>query len=86
MVLNQIIMGAASGAVGATGAESCPPRSLEELRAAVVSVLEEYTSLNNWNLRTVTEDADGDTKDQVMEGELSEPYTLSIQHVGTLLF
>ncbi|KAF7663644.1 hypothetical protein LDENG_00204990 [Lucifuga dentata] len=60
MVLNEIIKGAAGIAVathgqGLEGGRAAPPTQ-EDLKAAVVSVMEEYISFNNWHLITVSED------------------------------
>ncbi|KAM4609805.1 TELO2-interacting protein 1 homolog [Polymixia lowei] len=75
MVLNEIVRGAAGIAV-ATGGQGLEgegqgrhrPPTQEDLKAAVVSVIEEYTSLNNWHLVTVSEESDGDRQDQEVLG------------------
>ncbi|XP_029911095.1 TELO2-interacting protein 1 homolog [Myripristis murdjan] len=71
MVLNEIVRGAAGIAVtaGVRGLEDegpgrCAPPTQEELRAAVVSVMEEYTSLSNWHLVTVSEETDAERQEQ----------------------
>ncbi|MEQ2205268.1 hypothetical protein XENOCAPTIV_005999, partial [Xenoophorus captivus] len=74
MVLNEMVRGAAGIAVAAPanrldGSEfqgRCA--STEDLKATVVSILEEYTSLNNWHLKTVSEETDTDRQDQKLEG------------------
>lgn len=69
MVLNEIVRGAAGIDVGTEGQGlegdvlGCSV-SQEDLNAAVVSVMEEYTSLNNWHLITVSEETDRDRQDQ----------------------
>lgn len=69
MVLNEIARGAAVITV-ATEGQDLEGESLgcsatqEDLKAAVVSVMEEYTSLNNWHLITVSEETDRDRQDQ----------------------
>uniref|UniRef100_A0A3B5BAD0 TELO2 interacting protein 1 n=1 Tax=Stegastes partitus TaxID=144197 RepID=A0A3B5BAD0_9TELE len=67
MVLNEIIRGAAGIAVAARG-DGLENRghsaTQEDLTAAVVSVMEEYTSLSNWHLITVSEEADRGRQDQ----------------------
>lgn len=67
MVLNEMVRGAAGLAVVTqrldTEAEGLPA-SREDLKAAVVSIMEEYTSLSNWHLITVSEDTDRDRQDQ----------------------
>uniref|UniRef100_A0A3Q2P8W6 TELO2-interacting protein 1 homolog n=1 Tax=Fundulus heteroclitus TaxID=8078 RepID=A0A3Q2P8W6_FUNHE len=68
MVLNELVRGAAGVAVAAQakcldGSER-RAASQEDLKAAVVSVMEEYTSLNNWHLVTVSEETDDDRQDQ----------------------
>ncbi|KAM9856010.1 TELO2-interacting protein 1 homolog [Aulostomus maculatus] len=80
MVLNEIIRGAAGISVAAEGprlegGDQGVTASHEDLRAAVESVLEEYTSLNNWHLITLCEEADRDRQDQQL---LSSPTLLSI--------
>ncbi|KAJ0064795.1 hypothetical protein NL108_013240, partial [Boleophthalmus pectinirostris] len=65
MVLNEIVRGAAGIAV-ATGKQglSTGPCAEEDLRAVVESIIEEYISVNNWHLMTVTEETDRDKQDQ----------------------
>lgn len=69
MVLNEVIRGAAG--IGVTthcqGSEfeartNCATK--EDLKAAVLSVMEEYTSVNNWHLITASEETDRDRQDQ----------------------
>lgn len=64
MVLNEIIRGAAGIAVATEGPVRGHATTQEDLKVAVVSVMEEYTSLKNWHLITVSEDTDRDRKDQ----------------------
>lgn len=64
MVLNEIIRGAAGITVATVGAVRGQPTTQEDLKAAVVSVMEEYTSLENWHLMTVSEETDRDRQDQ----------------------
>ncbi|KAE8293138.1 TELO2-interacting protein 1-like protein SMG10 [Larimichthys crocea] len=82
MVLNEIIRGAAGIAVAieGQGVESqvrghSPTQ--EDLKVAVVSVMEEYTSLKNWHLITVSEETDIDRQDQQL---LSPSRLLSISN------
>uniref|UniRef100_A0A3Q3IV36 TELO2 interacting protein 1 n=1 Tax=Monopterus albus TaxID=43700 RepID=A0A3Q3IV36_MONAL len=68
MVLNEIIRGAAGIDVAIEGwsLEGEGRRhsaTQEDLKATVVSVMEEYTSLNNWHLITVSEETDKDRQD-----------------------
>uniref|UniRef100_A0A3Q1EZE3 TELO2 interacting protein 1 n=1 Tax=Acanthochromis polyacanthus TaxID=80966 RepID=A0A3Q1EZE3_9TELE len=66
MVLNEIIRGAAGIAVAAQrqGLENQEQSATQEdLTAAAVSVMEEYISLSNWNLITVSEETDRDQQD-----------------------
>lgn len=69
MVLNEIVRGAA-GAVVAEGGQSLdgqvpgPCATQEDLKVAVVSIMEEYFSLKNWHLVTVSEEMDRDRQDQ----------------------
>uniref|UniRef100_A0A8C6PFI6 TELO2 interacting protein 1 n=1 Tax=Nothobranchius furzeri TaxID=105023 RepID=A0A8C6PFI6_NOTFU len=69
MVLNEMVRGAA-GLAMATGAQCLdsgvqgPSASQEDLKVAAVSIMEEYTSLTNWNLITTCEETDGDRQDQ----------------------
>ncbi|XP_067447589.1 TELO2-interacting protein 1 homolog [Thunnus thynnus] len=82
MVLNEIIRGAAGIAMATEGEDSghegrgCSATK-EDLEAAVVSVMEEYTSLNNWHLITVSEETDRDRQDQQL---LSPSRLLSISN------
>lgn len=64
MVLNEIIRGAAGIAVATEGAIREHSTTQEDLKMAVVSIMEEYTSLKNWNLITVSEEMDRDRQDQ----------------------
>lgn len=70
MVLNEIVRGAAGIAV-ATGGQDLTGESRgraatddDDLKAVVMSVLEEYTCLSNWHLITVSEETDRDRQDQ----------------------
>lgn len=69
MVLNEMIRGAAGIAVAKLG-QSLESEvqensaTQEDIKAAVVSVIQEYTSLNNWHLITVSEETDRDRQDQ----------------------
>lgn len=64
MALNEIVRGAAGIAVAIEGQVRGHPATREDLKAAVVSVMEEYTSLKNWHLITVSEETDRDRQDQ----------------------
>ncbi|XP_054649887.1 TELO2-interacting protein 1 homolog [Dunckerocampus dactyliophorus] len=81
MVLSEIIRGAAGIAVavdvkGEVGRPfGKPSASQEDLRAAVMLVMEEYMTLNNWHLITVSEESDRDRQEQQL---LSPPSLLSI--------
>ncbi|XP_061591066.1 LOW QUALITY PROTEIN: TELO2-interacting protein 1 homolog [Cololabis saira] len=80
MVLNEVVRGAAGVAVATQGQRpdedvGGPSASKEDLRAAVVSIMEEYTSLNNWHLITVSEETDRDRQDRQL---LSPSRLLSI--------
>ncbi|KAM3872194.1 TELO2-interacting protein 1 homolog [Diretmus argenteus] len=77
MVLNEIVRGAGGQGLEGKGRGRCAPPTQEDLRAAVVSVIEEYTSLNNWHLVTVGEEADRDGQDQEL---LSPSRLLSISN------
>lgn len=84
MVLNEIVRGAASIAVVTSGhglegayvrpADQC---SQEDLKAAVESIVEEYISVNNWQLMTVSEETDRDQQDKQL---LSPSRLLSISN------
>ncbi|KAG8002893.1 TELO2-interacting protein 1-like protein [Nibea albiflora] len=83
MVLNEIIRGAAGIAVATEGqgvesqVRGHSPTQ-EDLKVAVVSVMEEYTSLKNWHLITVSEETtDRDQQDQQL---LSPSRLLSISN------
>ncbi|XP_070824830.1 TELO2-interacting protein 1 homolog [Chaetodon trifascialis] len=82
MVLNEIVRGAAGIAVLAEGQglESQVrghSASQEDLKEAVVSIMEEYTSLQNWHLITVSEETERDRQDQQL---LSPSRLLSISN------
>ncbi|KAM9341814.1 TELO2-interacting protein 1 homolog [Pholidichthys leucotaenia] len=69
MVLNELIQGAAGINVavrgeGPEGEDQGNSTTPEDLRAAVETIMEEYTSLNNWHLITVSEETDRDRQDQ----------------------
>lgn len=66
MVLNEIIRGAGGIAVATEGAFTGHSTTQEDLKVAVVSVMEEYTSLKNWHLITVSEETDRDRQDQLV--------------------
>ncbi|XP_072222995.1 TELO2-interacting protein 1 homolog [Leuresthes tenuis] len=71
MVLNEIVRGAAGIAV-ATQSQCLDSEvqghsaSKEDLKAAVVSIMEEYTSLSNWHLITVSEETERDQDQQLL--------------------
>ncbi|KAF3696567.1 TELO2-interacting protein 1 -like protein SMG10 [Channa argus] len=80
MVLNEIVRGAAGVDVSIEGPclegeGQCRSVTQEDLKASVVSVMEEYTSLNNWHLITVSEETDTDRQDKQL---LSPPRLFSI--------
>ncbi|XP_056241832.1 TELO2-interacting protein 1 homolog [Seriola aureovittata] len=82
MALNEIVRGAAGIGVatesqGLEGESRGRSSTMEDLKAAVVSVMEEYTSLSNWHLITVSEETDRDRQDQRL---LSPPSLLSISN------
>ncbi|XP_049921343.1 TELO2-interacting protein 1 homolog isoform X2 [Epinephelus moara] len=82
MVLNEIVRGAAGIAVategqGLDGQVRGHSANQEDLKEAVVSIMEEYTSLNNWHLITVSEETDRDRQDQQL---LSPSRLLSISN------
>ncbi|KAL6120173.1 tti1 [Pungitius sinensis] len=69
MVLNEIVTGAAGIAVatadhGLKSQVQGHSASREDLKVAVVSIMEEYTSLHNWHLITVSEETERDRQDQ----------------------
>ncbi|KAM4738192.1 TELO2-interacting protein 1 homolog isoform 2-T2 [Anableps anableps] len=78
IVLNELVRGAAGISVAVQA--KCLDRgefqglsaSTEDLKAAVVSIMEEYTSLSNWHLITVSEETDTDRQDQ----QLLSPFRL----------
>ncbi|XP_061128137.1 TELO2-interacting protein 1 homolog [Syngnathus typhle] len=82
MVLNELIRGAAGMTLFTEGrclegvGGGLPP-SQEDLKAAVMLVMEEYISLNNWNLITVNEETDRGRLDQQL---LQPPVLLSISN------
>lgn len=64
MVLNEIVRGAAGIAVATEGEIRNHSVTQEDLKEAVTSVMEEYTSLRNWHLITVSEETERDRQDQ----------------------
>nr|XP_023664521.1 TELO2-interacting protein 1 homolog isoform X1 [Paramormyrops kingsleyae] len=58
MILNEIICGAAGVGVAVTLERD--PVSRDDLKSAVMSIIEEYISLNNWHLTTNSEGVDRD--------------------------
>ncbi|XP_031724708.1 TELO2-interacting protein 1 homolog isoform X1 [Anarrhichthys ocellatus] len=81
-VLNEVVRGAAGIAVATEGhgLESevrGHSASQEDLTVAVMSVMEEYTSLHNWHLITVSEETERDRQDQQL---LSPAGLLSISN------
>ncbi|KAM8862699.1 TELO2-interacting protein 1 homolog [Spinachia spinachia] len=84
MVLNEIVRGAAGIGVATAdpGLESQVQgysASREDLKVAVVSVVEEYTSLHNWHLITASEETERDRQDQQL---LSPSGLLSISNIN----
>ncbi|KAM9350375.1 TELO2-interacting protein 1 homolog [Symphorus nematophorus] len=94
MVLNEIVRGAAGIAVATEGQGlevqvHGPSPTQEDLRAAVMSVMEEYISLKNWHLITVSEETDRDQQDQqllspsrllsILNSDVSRTHTNSLQ-------
>ncbi|XP_003963042.2 TELO2-interacting protein 1 homolog [Takifugu rubripes] len=77
MVLNEIIRGAGGIAVATEGPVRGHSTTQEDLKVAVVSVIEEYTSLKNWHLITLSEETDRDRQDQQL---LSPSRLLSISN------
>uniref|UniRef100_UPI0037E6FDC3 TELO2-interacting protein 1 homolog n=1 Tax=Semicossyphus pulcher TaxID=241346 RepID=UPI0037E6FDC3 len=82
MVLNEIVRGAAGIAVategqGVEGQVLGQSAKQEDLTAAAVSVMEEYISLKNWHLITVSEETERDRQDQQL---LSPSRLLSISN------
>uniref|UniRef100_A0A3Q4IBR6 TELO2 interacting protein 1 n=1 Tax=Neolamprologus brichardi TaxID=32507 RepID=A0A3Q4IBR6_NEOBR len=72
MVLNETVRGAAGIAVAdqSQGLETKvreSPATQEDIKAAAVSIIEEYTSLNNWHLITVSEETDRDRQDHSLQ-------------------
>ncbi|XP_068200077.1 TELO2-interacting protein 1 homolog isoform X2 [Antennarius striatus] len=85
MVLNEIVRGAAGTAAvnerqSFEGQDPKHTAAREDLKAAVVSVIEEYISLKNWHLMTVGEETDRDRQDQQL---LSPSRLLSISNIAT---
>lgn len=66
MVLNEMVRGAAGIGVAAEGngvpGDRCGVTGYD-LKEAVMAVMEEYTSLRNWHLATVSEEAEADRQD-----------------------
>ncbi|XP_060912827.1 TELO2-interacting protein 1 homolog [Labrus mixtus] len=82
MVLNEIVRGAAAIDVvtegqSLTGQVRGHSVNQEDLTAAVASVMEEYISLKNWHLITVSEETERDRQDQQL---LSPSRLLSISN------
>lgn len=75
MVLNEMVRGSA-GIAPATQGQCLDSEikgssaSQEDIKAVVVSIMEEYTSLTNWHLITVTEETDRDHQDQQVRSKI----------------
>ncbi|KAG9269261.1 hypothetical protein AMEX_G16266 [Astyanax mexicanus] len=71
LVLNEIILGAAGFDVEAERSTTTVNHSdnsetnQEDLKSAVMSIIEEYISLSNWHLPTVTEHSDGEHQEKL---------------------
>ncbi|XP_034552232.1 TELO2-interacting protein 1 homolog isoform X2 [Notolabrus celidotus] len=82
MVLNELVKGAA-GVDMVTQGQGLESQvqglsaTQEDLNSAIVSVMEEYTSLKNWHLITISEETDRDRQDQQL---LSPASLLSISN------
>uniref|UniRef100_A0A3Q4BIQ5 Uncharacterized protein n=1 Tax=Mola mola TaxID=94237 RepID=A0A3Q4BIQ5_MOLML len=63
MVLNEIVRGGAGISLATEAQVQGHSASPEDLKEVVLSVIEEYTSLKNWNLITVSEESDRDRQD-----------------------
>lgn len=63
MVLNEMVRGAAGIGVVAEGGGRTHRVTGDDLKEAVTSVMEEYTSLRNWHLMTISEEVEGDRQD-----------------------
>ena len=85
MVLNEIVRGAAGIAV-ATQSQCLDSEvqghsaSKEDLKAAVVSIMEEYTSLSNWHLITVSEETERDQDQQVRFYKFKTITEMEVRH------
>ncbi|XP_068606861.1 TELO2-interacting protein 1 homolog [Brachionichthys hirsutus] len=80
MVLNEIVRGAAGSAMANEAEGPRHSTTQEDLKVAVVSVMEEYISLKNWHLITSNEETDRDRQDQQL---LGPSRLLSISNSGT---
>ncbi|XP_698602.6 TELO2-interacting protein 1 homolog [Danio rerio] len=65
LVLNEIIVGAAGIGVE-TDTPSQPKTNQEDLKSSIVSIIEEYISLSNWHLPTVSEALEGNPESTVL--------------------
>lgn len=69
MVLNEIIRGAGGIDVPTEGMVRGHSTTQEDIKVAIVSVIEEYTSLKNWHLITLSEETDRDGQDQQVRAD-----------------
>lgn len=63
MVLNEMVRGAAGIGVVAEDEGRSQCVTGDDLKEAVTSVMEEYTSLRNWHLMTISEEVEADRQD-----------------------
>lgn len=85
MVLNEMIRGAAGIGVVTEGEGWTHRVTGDDLKEAVTSVMEEYTSLRNWHLMTVSEEVEGDQQDlQVSIGKTESNCGLMVGDDGTV--
>lgn len=90
MVLNETVRGAAGIAVAdqSQGLETKvreSPATQEDIKAAAVSIIEEYTSLNNWHLITVSKETDRDQQVRIFQswGIIHQAFPHIIYHLLT---
>lgn len=71
-MLNEMVRGAAGIGVAAEDESRSQRVTGDDLKEAVTSVMEEYTSLRNWHLMTINEEVEADRQDlQVSTDRLS---------------
>uniref|UniRef100_A0A4W4FIH0 TELO2-interacting protein 1 homolog n=1 Tax=Electrophorus electricus TaxID=8005 RepID=A0A4W4FIH0_ELEEL len=71
LVLNEIITGAAGAGMETVNHTQYSRINQEDLKCVILSVIEEYISMNNWHLPTASEDSDHELQEKLQSPVLS---------------